>query len=305
MNSKPRRGLAKKRLSTKGGVVTIAIGFRFDGGALFCADTKFTGAMVLQDSKIYAQPYGSQAKSIFVIAGNVAYARMAVRQCESAIAQLTHPTLREMAAVIEEQLLDVHRKHIFPHPDRGLVGGPDFWLLIGLWSPVDGLGTYYTAQTALSPFDAYYCVGSGDYLAHYLIKPKYEGLQHTLKQVTVIACTTLIEIKSYDADCGGDSQFRILDNDGWLGQMQQYKVSTAETFSKKFRQSSDLLFTALYSNKNYRQGADEYFEFFKRQVLDAAEKHKQENDSYDALADALSAMTKATLSTSQKSEPGQ
>ena len=102
--------------------MTIAAGFQFDEGVLICADTKHTAGMNLYETKLFAKPYSSGAKSIFAIAGASRFARMAVVDCEKALSKLIAPEKSDMEDAVKETIIKVHEKHIFQHPDRGVVG---------------------------------------------------------------------------------------------------------------------------------------------------------------------------------------
>jgi len=148
-----RRRLLERRNQANGKPdMTIAAGFNFDHGVLLCADTKHSGDMALYESKVAKKEYPSGAQSVCVFAGSSKYAHMAIRKVESALSALKRPSLSAMEREIEKVLLQVHRDHIFKHPDRNSWTGPNIWLLIGLWSPVDGLCAYSTEETAITPF---------------------------------------------------------------------------------------------------------------------------------------------------------
>src|SRR5712691_10521981 len=69
--------------------VTIAAGFKFDGGIMFCTDTKITTDIKTDERKISVMRYaGGYCTTVFAFAGCVHYARMVVRRCEEAVEQL-------------------------------------------------------------------------------------------------------------------------------------------------------------------------------------------------------------------------
>lgn len=267
--------------------MTIAAGFNFDSGVLLCADTKHTGQMALYESKILGKQYASKAVSLFAISGNVSYARMAVRRCESAINKLPHPSLDDMAAAIESSLVKIHRLHIDKHPDRNVVGGPDFWLLVALWSPVDGLRTYYTNQTSIDPFAIYQCMGTGEYLGHYLIRPRYTSPQQGLNNAVIVACTALQRIKSYDADCGGNSEFIVLRDNGELSLVHQFDISEAEKFAPYFFEMADFLFQSICNLDAPADQVKGAFETFESYITRERNRHLAERDQVIALWKAL------------------
>jgi 20S proteasome alpha/beta subunit len=232
-----------KRL-TRGVRVTIAAGFQFDEGVLVCADTKHTAGMNLYETKLFAKPYSSGAKSIFAIAGASRFARMAVSDCEKALSKLKAPEKSDMEDAVKETLIKVHEKHIFRHPDRGVVGGPDFNLMIALWSAIDGLGMYSTEGTALDPIATYDCAGAGAYLGHYIIRPRYRTTMG-IGEVFSLATTALQRIKAYDQDCGGYSEVSVLTRSGELSEVERFDISQSEELSTVFYAIADSIYAGL------------------------------------------------------------
>jgi 20S proteasome alpha/beta subunit len=222
--------------------MTIAAGFNFDKGVLLCADTKHSGDMALYESKISTHEYASGAKSAIVFSGSTKYSRMTIRKIENSLSKLSQPSLDEMEKAIEKILLQVHKDHIFKHPDRTKWDGPSFWLLIGLWSPVDGLYAYSTAETAITPFFGYECTGSGEYLGHYIIKPRYHGRTGGLESVIFTALTALERIKRFDRDCGGSSDFVVLTTNGEIAEKSRFDIEKGEEFSGYFYQMVNLIY---------------------------------------------------------------
>ncbi len=155
--------------------VTVAIACAFQDGVLFCADTKITtGQQKAHESKIYPSDYGEPYKNgiaVFIVAGDTDYAAAAIEKCERAIAKLdfSSTSLGEIQNSIEAVLVDFYQTHIFPHPDRLLVG---FDLLIGLWLNHE-IRVLATRDTALRIVRGYECVGAGGYLARYWLREAF------------------------------------------------------------------------------------------------------------------------------------
>jgi 20S proteasome alpha/beta subunit len=243
--AKPRPLLPSKPKRLSRSVrVTIAAGFQFDEGVLICADTKHTAGMNLYETKLFAKSYGSGAKSIFAIAGASRFARMAVSDCGKALSKLKAPEKSDLEDAVKETLIKVHQEHIFPHPDRGVVGGPDFNLVVALSSAIDGLGLYSTDGTALDPVATYDCLGSGDYLGHYIIRPRYRSGM-SIGEVFALATTALQRIKAYDQNCGGYSEVSVLTRSGELSDVERFDISQSEELSTVFYAIADSIYAGL------------------------------------------------------------
>jgi len=232
--------------------MTIAAGFNFPDGIVLCADTKHAGSYKVEASKILTQRYGNGAMSAFVYAGNMRYCRMAIESFESQIASLTkrQATLPMMRALVEKELVSIHKGHIYVHPrfrtqelSIGFVGA--------IWSPRDGLYNFSTDDTSIIRFRGYDCIGSGEYLAHFLIRPRYKSLTRpvALDDVLLIAISTLMSIREYDADCGGKSEFVVVRRDGQFTPVKTLDISHGEHVAMGFREATDKLLLTISNPK--------------------------------------------------------
>jgi 20S proteasome alpha/beta subunit len=113
-----RRCVPERRLR-KPTLMTIAIGFQFNDGVLFCADTKITTDVKTNESKIVYCGYGKNnaCVSVFALAGSLPYARAAIEKCENAVALLdftdyTNTTLDRVQNAIESALTRFYRRHV-------------------------------------------------------------------------------------------------------------------------------------------------------------------------------------------------
>jgi 20S proteasome alpha/beta subunit len=249
--------------------VTIIAGFNFDRGIVLCADTKHTAAMKLDASKIFTKHYTicdpefrTKARSAIAYAGPMRYARMAIRKIEDKIDALENPTIAGMTTEIESVLRDIHENQLYKHPDWR-IGTLNLGLLIGLWSEVEqSLQMFTSEDTALMSAPGYDCLGSGDYLAHYLIRDRYEGHLMPLADILLLAINMLTSIKSYDDGCGGRSDFQIMTTDG---EVKSYAFGMDISVREKFGNSFDLatrgLFSDLWHAKDAAEVAEKLAEF--------------------------------------------
>jgi 20S proteasome alpha/beta subunit len=271
----------------KAASVTIVAGFKFDDGILICGDTKHTGVAVQHKSKIHTKEYPSGAKSVFALAGRSPLARMAIAECETAIEASTSPTLQEMQDAVVDVLINIHTKHVFPHPLRGYSGGPDFNLVVGLFSPHDGVGLYSTEETALDVIPTFHCIGTGEYLGRYIIHPRYPGPQASLSKVLFTAITALSRIKNFDADCGGKSLFAVLRSNGELGYESEFDISQGEKFSDTFFNYATSLYTLIAESPLTDEEVKRQIDFFVQDINGARGNLQTEKDYRDMLMKSL------------------
>lgn len=209
--------------------MTIAIGFSCADALLVCADTQLTvtGITKLHGSKIFRGEYPNGAKSAIAIAGILCYGRMAMQHVEQRIGDLPHAevTIRNIRAEIETEILDMHQKHIYPHPDHYTLS---FQLLVAVWSPVDSRAAlFWTEVTAVNELRGYQPIGAGDSLAHYVIKGK--GYRPTMREaeVRLIAVEAIAKAKDYVDGCGGFTEIISLGRNGVLGTIETLSIPIA------------------------------------------------------------------------------
>ncbi|HXD33143.1 MAG TPA: hypothetical protein VN643_18620 [Pyrinomonadaceae bacterium] len=211
--------------------MTIAIGFEFNEGVLFCADTKITTDIKTNESKITTCWYGNKGEScacvsVFTLAGNLPYARAAIEECEHAIAALdfkdgTTVSLDGVQNAIRSALTKFYRRYIYPQGDSR----PDFQLLIGLslWGKTRILSTYEATMREVT--GGFQCLGAGAYLAQHYIKQfmptgdEFNREKVTLTEVRLIAEWVLDRLMEYDESCGGSAEFMVLQHNGEIGDL--------------------------------------------------------------------------------------
>jgi len=229
--------------------MTIAAGFRFSDGILLCADTQHTypGAMKLHASKIVRASFAAQGGTLMAaaISGNVPYAHMAVSHCERAILKKAPVQMNsvELVLAVEDALEDFHQRHVYGHPGFQRAGGPDFQLLVALWPHADkNLTLLVSNDSAVTQVIDYECVGSGSFLAHYLIPTIFRHSKMGLKDTVNIAVHVLRETKDYVDTCGGGSEFIVITKDGKFSPPGYMQISSGESLSRVYREAMRRLY---------------------------------------------------------------
>jgi hypothetical protein len=208
--------------------VTIAIGFEFQDGVLFCADTKITTDVKTNESKILPCWYGKEGRdcvSVFALAGSFDFARAAIEKCESAVAGLDFADHSRMKLdliqdSIESALRKFYRQHIYPQGDLR----PDFQLLIGLWLWGD-TRILATRDSTLKTVSGFECLGAGAYLARHYIKQfmptgrDFNRNNVTLAEIRLITEWVLETLMEYDESCGGEAEFMVMKHNGEIGDL--------------------------------------------------------------------------------------
>src|SRR2546423_3744610 len=123
--------------------------------------------MTMSKSEDFEFPGGKLA---FAYAGNINFAVSAFQKCQR---HLQEKKRQYPLAEIEQILDKEYRRNVLRHPDRSTDVNIHYWLLLAMWLPSSGAKLFATHETALHEVDTYECIGSGQYLARYLIDPSF------------------------------------------------------------------------------------------------------------------------------------
>lgn len=209
--------------------MTIAAGFRFNGGILICADTEqtYAGSLKVSDTKIVKiEDFYPEAKVAFAISGSVDLAIMATEKFKQECGTITL-TRQSIKDALESVLIRVHSEHIHPHPAYGTERGPAFDLIASVWTKIDGLTLLASSETAVREVKNYTCAGMGLYLARYLID-LIPDRNMSRSDVEFWAIYILQQVKAYVPFCGGPSEFLFMDNHGGITSKPKVNVSQQE-----------------------------------------------------------------------------
>ncbi|MGA8222782.1 MAG: hypothetical protein WB780_14110 [Candidatus Acidiferrales bacterium] len=215
--------------------MTIAIGQRFKDGILLCADTLLsTGGIRKYGDKLFSYRCANGAVIVFAVSGNVAYAKMAIEKSVLEVNKIPAADLKSEAIkiAIEKVLIQFYKDHIFPHP-LYKSGQKDFQFVAAAWTPHSGILPFYSTETALTEFEVYLPLGIGSDLAEYILettaipKTKHRKLDSAVRLMIHV----LWAVKEYVEECGGKSQFIVLDKDGKLSKVDLADIRFVEDAS--------------------------------------------------------------------------
>jgi len=215
--------------------MTIAAGFRFDGGVFLCADSQFTygGAVKTKGDKLMSGAFEKiPVKIAFTLAGDVPKARAAIRNILVDIDSLSSgASAIEVFSAIEHAMERSYRT-VFNHPtyDPKTQSGPHFWLLIALWMEGRKCVLLKTEEETVTEVPQFDCSGSGEYLFRYILSDVYTP-DMGLQQVITLAIYAMKEIKAYDTGVGFNSEFiAFFDQLKSFSKVAGYDVDHMENF---------------------------------------------------------------------------
>jgi hypothetical protein len=199
--------------------MTVAAGFVFDGGFLFCVDTKITGEIKTNESKLLHYRYadGACATTFAISSADIHFPRVACEACYDAVNKVdfSNASIESVRRVIQSALAKFYKEHIFPHPDRAS-GAVYIELLVGIWLKGE-TRIFISHETVLDPIDHYECIGTGAYLGKYLIQQYIkanEGERLDLNDCGLIASFAVESAIRYDENCGGEAEMIVVKDNG-------------------------------------------------------------------------------------------
>ena len=191
--------------------MTIAAGFVCQTGVMLCTDTEHTGwAMKVQECKLFNIKHPSGSFLEFAYAGNTAFAFAAMQKCERKLVEVAaEGLLDKLESILESE----YRRNVLKNPDHTTNGDLDYQFLIALHrKDLAKSFLFATSQTSIREIDEFECIGSGAYLAQYLLHPWNTGFDE--RRMLSLAAYALSCVKGFVSGCGGLSQFIMVRHDG-------------------------------------------------------------------------------------------
>jgi hypothetical protein len=220
ISAKPLRLVDPRVYRPRRKPVTIATGFVYDDGLVFCVDTKITTNIKTNESKIlwFASDDRKFCMTFAMAAEDLIFAKAAADSCWQFVTKLdlAAATMVMVHKAAEFALAEFYREHIFTHPDR-TPGAFFYEHLVGIWLRGE-TRLFVSHETILEPVREYECIGAGDYLAKYLIRQyrKVNPGPVTLEDATLMATYAVENAIDYDERCGGEAEILIFRNSGQM-----------------------------------------------------------------------------------------
>ena len=200
--------------------MTIGVGFAYGGGVLLCADTKVSGAIKENQSKIDIRVSNNgYCRIAFVMSGvDLNFPKSAVEKCwehlQSKMTDFVSASMDEVAKDVGDSLAEFYERYIYPHPDRQ-PNAPYLQFLVGIWLRNE-TRLYVSYETVLRRVEEYECIGSASYLAKYLIRQYLQANigKFDLDDARLMATIAVRSAIEYDEACGGTAELITIANDG-------------------------------------------------------------------------------------------
>jgi 20S proteasome alpha/beta subunit len=207
--------------------MTIAIGMVYNFGVLLCADTQHeTYTLKTHGPKVGSFPCPGGIVA-YAMAGHWPFAKAAVQKCEKELKKRPKESIPD---VLEEVLEREFRKQVFQHPSATSDHSLQYWFVLSTWSADDGLKLYTTWQTSFHEVEGLECIGVGQDVAQYIIKPSYYP-RMSEQEALIVSTYALARAKEFVPGCGGHSQVLLMNQQD--GSIRRPRPDTIQHHEKR------------------------------------------------------------------------
>jgi hypothetical protein len=243
------RPLRRRVIPAKRKLMTAAVGFVYDDGLVFAADTKVDYLVKGNESKLPFLTFdeGRCALQFAIASNDINFAKSAITRCAEMIDKMdfSTATMDAIKNAAEFALAEFYRDHIFTHPDR-MPSQLYMQMLVGIcWRGETRL--YVLHETVLLRVEKYECIGAGEYLSKYLIK-QYERAnpgRFSLADAAFLADVCIGEAIDYDDKCGGDAEVVVMRRNGEVDNSYRIALYPNHGLPRKFHDETSRLIKRL------------------------------------------------------------
>jgi 20S proteasome alpha/beta subunit len=215
--------------------MTIAVGFTCDDGLVLAADTEISSDSFRIDGDkawFLRVPPDAETPTLkvgVVGSGDLAFIRYAAELIRTGLDKDMRKD--DVQAVVQGVVNDIHHNHLYPYGQPH--ERPVIELLVGVLAQ-DGRRLISTNLTAVSKVWNYEAVGTGSWLANFLIKRFYSG-RLPLTSAIFLCTQVLLHAKTHVPKCGGSSRVLVMpDVRANAGFLRDEVVKEYERFVEKF-----------------------------------------------------------------------
>lgn len=226
-------------------------------------------------------------------AGNRAFALSAIQKCER---KLKGSPPAETFSEIERLVDREYRRTVLSHPGYATDPTLPYYLIIAFRSVSSEVSLYVTEQTTIRRVEGYECIGIGDSLAHYLIRPDFRA-EDNERRVLQLATFMLACVKDSVPGCGGLSQFLAIRKDGAVKNLYSTSGSPSvslatntewlERYSKGYDSFARSLLYAIPNPDISDAEFDARLERFKSEMLRLRTDWRERSSIHESFADII------------------
>jgi 20S proteasome alpha/beta subunit len=215
--------------------MTIIAGFFAQDGVLLAADTMHTDGTRIHRPKLSGFSLNVNTPEVcslaFALAGHENNAKMAIEDCVEGLEDCPpgSRSLKEVRRILRHAVKEINDKYVDSRPDSERADYK-FELIIAARLPLaGGLHMFKSSGSNLLSAEPYHCAGVGAYLGDYLMRNMFSPSMR-IRDATLLAIQAFGAAKTYDSNCGGDTQFLTITENGAISDVVPYNISTSESY---------------------------------------------------------------------------
>jgi 20S proteasome alpha/beta subunit len=213
--------------------MTVAAGFRCQDGVVLCADEEYTegGLLKFTGSKMVVYE-GLRARVLLTFSGDKDFATMAMDKIVERLARSSE-TATEIRSIVEGEIQQLHKKHIYRHPGYKDGIAPEVSFLVGVWTEPQETDLWVTSRTTATRVPTWHTIGVGHYLAAYLGKTLFADSLN-VREAALLGSYLLSQAKEHVPGCGGTSNIVTLAKDGSIKREDSLNIFEGEAYFSEF-----------------------------------------------------------------------
>jgi 20S proteasome alpha/beta subunit len=210
--------------------MTMAAGFRYADGVMFCADSQITHGDFLKTTGAKIA-YNGASKDFSLVttgAGHMGFMEWFFERIDASLAS-SDKTAPKARQIIERALDELYKRHISPYARRHRTANGEISMLVGFVGVEKTASFWRTDSTALIDGTEVECVGSGSLAGMFFASKAYRD-RIGYREALAVATQVLKQVKAFDPYTGGETLVVALQNDGKLLKQPPKSLARLETF---------------------------------------------------------------------------
>jgi hypothetical protein len=263
--------------------MTIAAGFATSDGILLCADSQYTGWEKVYKDKLFCGVFGTVMVS-FALAGDDVLGKSIIDDCWESLSEI--PSDEQTIWNVRKSIRRVIKRELRDFPETVERPKPQFLIGIGNFSTSV---LFTTKEAAMPRVETYDFLGSGAYIAHYVMKSLNSmGLSMmTIENAVLVGLCILTSAKRNDSSCGGGSQFLVMPRMGGGAFLGPASVDLSDAYVDRFDSLARNLMMSVGNLKVSDKDFKEHLDSFGEQLTDLRREMVKPGSHYRAIIETL------------------
>jgi len=264
--------------------MTIAAGFRADGGVVLCADTQETipDYLKTQTSKIALFEKNEEFRIAMTGAGGSDMIDMIYQTIIGKFMENRAYDYATVEQTIRDVVYETETKHVLPYPREER---PSFHLVIALQVKGERVRLLKTVDTTVRHEDNFTC--AGDVALAYYAAGRLDFSQMPVCFARSYAIYMLQQVKAYSPTCGKQTEVLVLYDDWDIENLSDEFIQTEEFHIARINALTRHLLANSFAHRAQSESLQEDLEHLKRHIEEYREWEMSQSDEHCKLRNEL------------------